>query len=302
MLKKKGLSGVACGRLALLATTLIWGSSFVILKNTLDSVGTLYILAIRFTGAFLLMLILGWRELGKLDMGYLKGGAGMGVCLFLAYVFQTYGLYYTTPGKNAFLTTVYCIMVPFIYWLIYKKRPDKYNLAAAFICTLGIGFVSLKNDLSVNPGDLLTLICGVFFGLHIIATFHFAQNRSPVILSMIQFAVAGILAWCGALIFETFPGQVPAGAAWGILYLCVMCTGVSFLLQTIGQKYTPPSSAAIILTLESVFGAAISFVFYGEAVTFRIIFGFALIFVSVLLSETKLRFLKNLKREKAEHK
>ncbi len=110
------------GRLALLAMTLIWGTSFVVLKNTLVTVPTLYVLAYRFSGAAVLMLLLGIKDIKKLDLQYVKNGAVMGVFLFIAYTFQTFGLEQTTPGKNAFLTTTYCVLVPFIYWIIEKKR------------------------------------------------------------------------------------------------------------------------------------------------------------------------------------
>ena len=113
------------GRLCLIGCTFLWGTSFVVLKNALDSMPTLWILAIRFLGAALLMLLFGVKQLSKLDRGYWKGGAVMGVFLAVAYIIQTYGLVYTTPGKNAFLTATYCVLVPFLMWLIEKKMLGK---------------------------------------------------------------------------------------------------------------------------------------------------------------------------------
>lgn len=286
--KKRGLTG----RAALLLTTLIWGTSFIIMKDTLDAVPTLWLLAIRFTGAALLMALFGARQLKELDRGYLRGGAAMGVCLCAAYIVQTYGLVYTTPGKNAFLTATYCVIVPFLWWAFYKKRPDAYNISAAVICLTGMGLVSLQDDLSVGLGDALTICCGFFYALHIIATARAAEGRSPVLLSMVQFATAAVLCWVAAPLAAPFPQDVPASAWWSIAYLCFVCTGVCFLLQTIGQKYTPPAAAAVILTLESVFGTLFSILFYHERLTARVAVGFALIFAAVLISETKLRFLR----------
>lgn len=105
------------GRLALIATTLLWGSSFTIMKDALATVPALWLLAIRFSGAAMLMALIGIRSLRRLDRGYLTGGACMGVCLYLAYTIQTYGLVHTTPGKNAFLAATYCVFVPFFWWL-----------------------------------------------------------------------------------------------------------------------------------------------------------------------------------------
>lgn len=280
------------GRLALIVTTLIWGSSFVILKDTLGSIPTLWVLALRFCGAAVLLLPLCAGKLKKLDAGYLRGGALMGVCMSAAYVVQTYGLVYTTPGKNAFLTSAYCVMVPFLAWWINKKKPDAYNIAAAFVCVIGIGFVSLGKDLSVNVGDVLTVCCGLFYGLHIIATDRFVEGRDPLLLTAVQFTASGAILLAAALASGPLPKDIPSSAWLGTAYLCVMCSAVCFLLQTVGQKYTPPSAAAVIMTLESVFGTLISIIFYGEKLTVSIATGFLLIFCSVLISETKLSFMR----------
>lgn len=288
---KKDRSGLM-GRLALIVTTLIWGSSFVILKDTLGSIPTLWVLALRFCGAAVLLLPLCAGKLKKLDAGYLRGGALMGVCMSAAYVVQTYGLVYTTPGKNAFLTSAYCVMVPFLAWWINKKKPDAYNIAAAFVCVIGIGFVSLGKDLSVNVGDVLTVCCGLFYGLHIIATDRFVEGRDPLLLTAVQFTASGAILLAAALASGPLPKDIPSSAWLGTAYLCVMCSAVCFLLQTVGQKYTPPSAAAVIMTLESVFGTLISIIFYGEKLTVSIATGFLLIFCSVLISETKLSFMR----------
>ena len=261
------------GRLSLLGATLIWGSSFIILKSTLDSVPTLWVLALRFTGAALLMALIGIKELRLLDRQYLLKGLGLGTALFAAYTLQTFGLEYTTPGKNAFLTATYCVIVPFMWWFFTKKRPDKFNIAAALVCIIGMALVSLDGGLSLGLGDALTICCGFFYALHIILTARAVEGRSPVLLSMVQFAVAAV--WC-----------------WVTAPLVSPCTGVCFLLQTIGQKHTPPQTASIILTLESVFGTLLSVLFYHERLSFKTAAGFVLIFVAVLISETKLSFLK----------
>ena len=276
------------GRSALILTTLIWGTSFVVLKNTLDSVPTLYVLAFRFTGAAAIMLIAGWREFKKFDLRHLKMGALMGACLFTAYTFQTFGLVFTTPGKNAFLTAVYCIIVPFLCWGLYRKRPDIFNIIASVICVTGVGLVSVRDDLTLGLGEGLTLVCGLFFAIHIILTSEAVKTCSVVILTAIQFAVAGALSWSGALFSSPLPSNIPQGAIAGMIYLTIMCTAACFFLQTFGQKYTPPSGAAVIMTMESVFGTAISVLFYKEILNLQLLLGFILIFMGIIISETKL--------------
>jgi drug/metabolite transporter (DMT)-like permease len=289
------------GRVALLMTTLIWGSSFVILKSTLDSMPALWVLAMRFSGAAVLMALIGIRQFRNFTWAYLKYGAILGGVLFSAYVLQTYGLAYTTPAKNAFLTATYCVIVPFLWWAFIKKRPDRYNTMAAFICLLGMAFVSLEGDLTVNIGDVLTMCCGFFYALHIIVTARAVETCNVVLLSIFQFLCAAVLCWIAAPLVSAFPQAVPASAWISVAYLCVMCTGVCFLLQSYGQKYTPPQSTAIILTLESVFGTVVSLIFYHEQITLKVAAGFALIFVSVIISETKLSFLHREKVPVPEH-
>ena len=282
----------ALGRLCLIGCTFLWGTSFVVLKSALDTMPTLWILAIRFLGAALLMTLLGFRKLKKLDQNYWKGGAVMGAFLTAAYIIQTYGLVYTTPGKNAFLTATYCVLVPFLWWVIRRQKPERSHVIAAVICFVGIGLVSLQEHLTVNPGDLITLFCGLFYGLHIIATSVYAKDRDAVLLSMVQFLTAAVICFALAPLVSPFPAQVPSDTWLRIAYLCIMCTGVCFLLQTIGQKYTPANEVAIFLTLESVFGAAISVLFFHERLTFQVFCGFVLIFLAVLISETKPAFLQ----------
>jgi len=291
---KKSRDGLK-GRAALLTTTLIWGTSFVILKNTLDSITPVWVMAIRFGGASILMLLFAIPKLKKLDKGYLKGGAVMGVCLALGYIVQTYGLNYTTPGKNAFLTATYCILVPFLNWMIVKKKPDIFNIVAAVMCLVGISLVCLSGAdklTDINIGDILTIMCGLFYALHIIATGKFAEDKDPLLLSLVQFSVAALFCLVSAAIFEPVPKNIPNNAWYSIAYLSLMCTGACFFLQTVGQKYTPPSAASLILILESVFGTAVSMLVGQENMTLGIGIGFVIIFTALLISETKLSFLK----------
>jgi drug/metabolite transporter (DMT)-like permease len=286
------------GRGALFLTTLIWGASFVLMDIALDSVPTLLILAVRFSGAAVILFLIGFKELKKIDKKYLGGGVLMGVLLLTSYIFQTYGLTMTTPGKNAFLTAAYCVIVPFVSWFAVRKKPDKYNVLAAFVCIAGIGFISLQSNLTVGLGDVLSLVCGFFFALHIIACGHYIEGRSPILLAMIQFATAGVISWAGTLLFESFPSSIPLMAGLDLAFLTVMATALCLSLQIFGQKHTPAAQASVIMTFESVFGAAASILFYGEALTPKLLTGFVLTFAAVLISETKLSFLKRRNREK----
>ena len=206
---------------------------------------------------------------------------------------QTFGLALTTPSKNAFLTAVYCVIVPFLTWAVVKARPDRYNIAAALLCVTGVGLVSLTEGLTINAGDLLTLCCALFYASHIVAVAKVSPGKDITLLTVFQFAFAALYAWvCGALT-ESFPAEALADPALllPMAYLCVMATTVALLFQNVGQVWSDPASASVILSLESVFGVASSVAFYGDPVTVRLLAGFALIFVAVVCSETKFSFL-----------
>ena len=200
----------------------------------------------------------------------------------------------TTPGKNAFLPTVYGILVPLLNWALLGRRPTVCNGLAAVLCLGGIGLVSLTEGFTVGRGDLLTLVSGVIYAAHMIALARFSQGEDTALLTLIQFMAAALMAWLLSLATETPPDALPAGAVGELIYLGVFSTALALLMQSVGQKSTPPAPAAILLSLESVFGVLFSVLFYGEVVTPRLAAGFALIFLAVLISETQLSFLRQL--------
>ena len=278
--------------------TLIWGSSFVVMKDTVNVLPTFYLLAIRFSAAAVILAAVFWKRWRVLDRQYLLGGGVMGLCLFVAYAFQTFGLERTTSGKNAFLTAVYCVIVPFLYWAIARKRPDKFNLLAALLCIAGIGLVSLTTQssggLTMGLGDGLTLIGGFFFACHIVAVSRFSEGRDIFILTALQFASFALLSWACALLFaQPLPLEVfTPDLLWKLAYLVVFASCGALLFQNIGQKYTPPATAAVLLSLEAPFGVLFSILFADERPTGLMFLGFALIFVAVVCSETKFEFLR----------
>lgn len=278
----------------LFAAAIIWGTSFFIMKNALDVIPVFFLLAIRFTAGAVLLALIAWKRWKHFAPDYLWRGAVMGGFLFLAYSVQTFGLSLTTPSKNAFLTAVYCVLVPFLTWAVVKKRPDRFNIIAAVLCVTGVGLVSLNEQLSINAGDLLTLLCAVFYASHIVAVEKVSPGKDITLLTVFQFAFTALYAWMGGLLTEQFPGQALLDPAvyLPLAYLCVMATTVALLFQNVGQIWSDPASASVILSLESVFGVLFSVIFYGDPVTPRLLAGFVLIFVAVVCSETKLSFLR----------
>lgn len=293
----KNLSIVA--KLALFAATVIWGISFFIMKNSVDIFPPSFLLAVRFTIGCIVLILLFFPRLKHMTWDYWKVGAPIGLFIFAAYTLQTLGLTdpNTSPGKNAFLTAVYCVLVPFLAWGVTKKKPDIYNISAGVLCMAGIGFVSVTENFSMGWGDLLTLAGGLMYAAHMVAVAKFSKDKDPILITIVQFAYAAVFSWIVSLIFEPMPTAFPIHACVDLLYLAVFCTGVALLLQNFGQKYTEASSASIILSLEAVFGVVFSLIFYpDEKLTPRLAFGFFLIFAAVILSETKLSFLRKKKQ------
>ena len=292
MIKHLNLRNATGGRLALLTAALIWGSSFIVMKDTLDHIPVFQLLAIRFTIAGLLLAVIFRKRLMQSGRSILSHGAICGILLLAAYATQTYGLKTTTPGTNAFLTAVYCVLVPFMAWGLFRKQPTLYNWAAAAMCITGIGLISLSGDLTIGIGEWLTLLSGVLYALHIMGLSRFGEQDDPVALTIVQFAVVAVLSWLCTLTVER-GASFPALAVWPqLMYLTVFATAVTLVCQSVGQSLTPPSQSAILLSLESVFGALFSVLMGKESLTLPILCGFTLVFLSVIVSETQLSFLK----------
>ncbi len=278
-------------KIALLLATIIWGSTFFIMEGTIQSIGIYSLLAFRFTLAAIILAVILIKHLRVIDSGYLWRGFVMGALVIAAYIFQTYGLAdeATTPGKNAFLTAIYCVIVPFLAYPFTKIKPDGYNVVASFLCIFGITLISVTGgDFStICRGDLLTLLGGIFFSLHMIAVSAFSQGRNILLLTMLQFLFAGLIAWIPALMFESFPSDMTLSGIGAILYLTIFATCLCYIFQNAGQKFTTPSTAALILSLEAVFGVMFSVIFTSETVSLKMFIGFSLVFLAIIVSELK---------------
>ena len=281
------------GKCMLLMSALIWGSSFIVMKNAVDFISPFTLLCIRFVLSTIFISILFFNKIKKIKKQDLLGGFLAGLALFSAFSIQTFGLQLTTPGKNAFLTAVYCTIVPLLSWLYFKKKPDKAQIFAAILCFIGVGFVSLDSSLKVNLGDLYTLIGGFLYAVHIIVCKKKIKKTSPIIITALQFAFASIFSFIAASLFEDISVvfHIDSSIYLQILYLAFFATTLCYLFQNVGQKFVNENIAALLLSLESVFGVFFSILFGQEIMTLQIGLGFMIIFISVLISETKLSFL-----------
>lgn len=273
--------------LILLVVAFLWGTTFVGGKYALNYFTPLYIIAIRFIMAFFLMAVAFRKDLMSLTKKDIMGGAVVGTILFIAFATQLVALQYTEAGKQAFLAGTYVVMVPFISWWLKKRRPETSSFVGAFICFMGIGLLTLNESLTIGFGDGLTLFSSVFFAGHIISNGHYVDEVGPVKLTITQFGTVAVLSTLSALVFEPFPTTVAPNGIFAVLYLGILCTGVAYFMQTIGQKYALSTHTAIILSLEAVFGSVLALFLLGEVFTFKMVLGCVSILAAILIIELK---------------
>ena len=268
----------------LVTVTIIWGGGFVASDMALESLRPFQIMAIRFLKASVLMGAASIRELKGINFKELQAGILMGTALFVGFAFQIVGLQYTTPSKNAFLTALNVVMVPFISFILLRKKISRKSIAGAAMAIVGVGLLSLEKNMSLSMGDALTLVCAVGFAFQIFFTSEFVKKYRAVVLNFIQMLTAVLLsAACLFLFGETDFHVTPQG--WlSVLYLGVVSTALCYLLQTASQKYVDETKSAIILSMESVFGTLFSILILHEQVTLRMVCGCIIILAAVIVS------------------
>ena len=300
------------GPLLILLCTVVWGSAFVAQKLGADHFGPFAISCYRnLLAGFFLWGALGLRrqfarrvrsEFGGslLESPWKRteilGGAASGVVLFVAMLAQQLGIERTTPGVSAFLTANYVLIVPVLAWIVGKGRPGVGVVTGVGLALVGTYFISISTStpaaatapLSIGAGELWTLGCAVLFAVQIMVVDHFAPGSDMLRFSMVQMFVAGLV----ALPFVFLPSEL-ARASWqgfmkgvpALVYLGVFSSGIAYTLQNLGQARTPPALAAILMSMESVFGAFFGWLLLGDVLSLRQIVGCLLVLSAVILSQ-----------------
>ncbi len=268
----------------LIAVTVIWGGGFVASDMALESLRPFQIMTIRFLLASFLMGTASIRKLKGMKSGEIRAGILMGAALFMGFAFQIVGLQYTTPSKNAFLTALNVVMVPFIAFVILKKKVGARSIAGAVMAIVGVGLLSLEKNLTLGIGDALTLVCAAGFAFQIFFTSEFVKKYRAVALNFVQMLTAVLLSFVSLFLFQETEFHVTAKGWLSVLYLGVISTALCYLLQTASQKYVDETKAAIILSMESVFGTLFSILILHEQVTLRMVCGCVIILVAVIVS------------------
>lgn len=277
-------------KLLIVLATAVWGVSFVFMKDVVGALGPAWLLGIRFVCAGLILLaVLHRRVAQELCLRTLGAGMLLGLFDFSAFLAQTVGLQHTTPGINAFLTATYCVIVPFVWWIVARRRPTAYNLLAALLAVAGVWLVSGGGaGFSMGFGEAMTLLGAVFFAVHIVFVSKFSRFADALVLTVLQFLTEGCCGLAVGAVFEEAPtlASFTPTIVGQMAFLVLFASIFAFGAQNLALAHVPPTQASLLLSLESVFGVLASVVLYGEQVTPTLVAGFALIFAAIIVSET----------------
>ena len=284
--------------LALIVITIIWGLGFPITKlATRAGFGPNTIMVGRFLTATILLGAIYFRRLKTINKQYIIFGTITGIFLFFGFYFQTLGNVYTTASKNGFITQLNIVLVPYLYFVFFKKKVDIYNIISVVIAIIGMLILTYKRDefSGFNIGDFYTLLCAVMVAFNVVTASYYQKkfNFDPAVFIFMNIFVSCIMSVIFMLFTESIP-KVGILDFWPLLFMGVLNTALGFLVQGYALKYSLPTRVSLIVTLESVFAAIGSWLIVGEILTSTIILGGLLIVGAVLLSEIK----PFLKREK----
>lgn len=277
----------------LFATAIIWGLAFVAQAAGMEHLGPLSFTASRcfvavvflyLTYKFFMMKSASYRE-DKFDMKRtLVGGSICGLVFTLAINLQQVSLIYTTAAKASFLTALYIVFIP-VLGLLFGRRPSLKIIICIFLAMVGTYLLSIKGGLNINRGDLIVILSALVFAIHILLLTKYSTNTNAVLVSLVQFAVCGVISLVGALVLEDISMEAILKSQVTILYVGILSSGVGFTIQLMALKDLEPVVASMICSLESVFGALFGWLILSQEMTEREIFGAIVIFVATIFAQ-----------------
>ncbi|WP_455514863.1 DMT family transporter [Pseudostreptobacillus sp.] len=289
---------VRLAELIMIVVAIIWGTGFVVTKLAMDNgIGVYYLLFIRFlVASILLMFVIFFKKI-KIKKEMLLPGIIQGVLLTLGYSIQTMALNYTTPAKNSVLTGLNVIFVPYILLIFFRKKLDIFTIISSILAFFGTLLLSgnISSFSEINKGDLLSMLCAIFFALYIIVIDKYANKINVFVMSFIQFFTVMIL----CLLLSLTEGEIKqlnSTSLISMIYLGVFGTFVAYNLQIMAQKVLSASRTVLFLSLEVVFGVLISIISGYDSFSLNILVGTLLVFAGIVIAETKLDFI--FKKEK----
>ncbi len=276
--------------LVLLLAGAIWGMGFIAQSTAMDSIGPFMFIALRFALATIVVLPFSFFEARKaeqpLQRSDWKGFIWIGLTLFAGMSAQQLGLLTTTVTNSGFLTGLYVVFTPILTVLVLRIPPHFIVWPGAVLSMTGIYLLSNGNLSDLRAGDLLTILCALFWAIQVILIGKFGkQSARPLTLSVVQFAVCTVLGLGTALVVETVDTLSIMAALPEILFAGIFSSGLAFTLQVVGQRYTSASQAAIFLSSEALFAALFGALLLGDRLSTIGYLGCLLMFASILLVE-----------------
>lgn len=276
--------------LILLVTAAIWGAGFVAQDTAMEHMGPLWFVGLRFLVAFFVALPLALRENKRATQPFARREMAtffmIGLALFFGATTQQFGLLTTSVTNSSFLTGLYVIIVPLLSVVFLRKMPHWIIWPAAIMAVTGIYYLSGGSISELAPGDFLTIVCACFWAIQVLLVGIFAPgSERPMALSAIQFLVCGVGGLACAIVFEPITFEGIRAALPEILYAGLFSSGIAFILQIIGQRWTTAPQAAIFLSSESLFGALFGALLLGERIGMMGYVGCGLIFLAMILVE-----------------
>ena len=285
--------------IALLVAAMFWGTTFVAISSTSDYFPPAFLVFTRCAIGVTVLILVFIKRLKNLSRSYFTVCAFLGFLMTIGYLMQNLSIAAgCPPGRCGFLVATYCVITPFIAWFVWKRNPKTYHVVAAVLCLVGIGFISMPDLLKdsivgLNLGDFLALIGSVVFAAYLVYLGRYVDTMDPILLTIGNLFFGAVYAGLYTYFFEDSAKIVWNGhSVFAALYLGVVCMSLTNILQAIGQREVVASTAALIFSLESVFGIILAVLFWHEKVTVSLFIGCVLIFIAIVISETKLGFLK----------
>ncbi|HUL32382.1 MAG TPA: DMT family transporter [Candidatus Eisenbacteria bacterium] len=278
--------------LALMFCSLIWGVTFVVVKNALDESSVFLFLAVRFSIAAVIMALLQMDIIRRIEPQEIFAGMRLAFFMFAGYCFQTAGLQYTTAANSGFVTGSSVVLVPLLLAVFWGRRLTNWIYVGAFAALVGLYFLTVPSEglRYLNRGDVLTFVGAGFYAVHIILVGEYTQEHSVRALSLIQVAGCAVMAWPLTGFSAAIHWQpIRFAGSWelwlGIVICAVFATAVAFTVQLWGQQYTSPGHAAILFALEPVFAVITSYLALHERLTSRAMAGAGMVAAGILLAE-----------------
>jgi drug/metabolite transporter (DMT)-like permease len=286
---------VVTASISLALVALAWGTSYAITKDALNTIKPFSLMTLRFGLSTILLSIIYMSRLKNAKKKDLLRGMVIGIFMFLAFVSLITGIRFTTASKQSFIVGAYVLIVPLLAWAVNKRKPTSSAIAGAVLATVGIGLLTIDSSLKFNIGDIISILCSLFFACHMITIEKYSKDSDPIVLTIVQFAVTSVLFIILTGIFESFDFSAAKKMYGSIAYLVIVTTVIAFVVQNVAQKYISSTSTAIILTLESAFGSIFAIYLLNETMTSQMVIGCVLIFLGIIIQQIKLPFRKNVK-------